>query len=169
VLKSIKSKKEPMNSGYLKSLRIVYFALAMGITAFMAVALLLNNIVGPLSGSNLAIEEKTPFLVTLIFLTGGVFIAHKSIIPKKRKVIQTLPTLERKLAAWRELNILQGALIEGPAFFGVMLFLLLGIYVILIWPLAALYIFWLTQPTREKLIQETQMSYSETEEFDRMN
>jgi hypothetical protein len=105
----------------------------------------------------------------LIFITGGAFIAFKAIVPKKRIVIQSLPTLERKLAAWRELNILQGALIEGPAFFGVMLFLLLGIYVLLIWPLAALYIFWLTQPTREKLISETLMSYLEIEEFDRLN
>jgi hypothetical protein len=158
-----------MNSGYLKSLRIVYFALAMGVTAFMSVALLLNNIVGPLSGSDLTSGEKTPFLVILIFITGGAFIAFKTIVPKKRIVIQSLPTLERKLAAWRELNILQGALIEGPAFFGVMLFLLLGIYVLLIWPLAALYIFWLTQPTREKLISETLMSYLEIEEFDRLN
>jgi hypothetical protein len=158
-----------MNSGYLKSLRIVYFALAMGVTAFMSVALLLNNIVGPLSGSDLTSGEKTPFLVILIFITGGAFIAFKAIVPKKRIVIQSLPTLDRKLAAWRELNILQGALIEGPAFFGVMLFLLLGIYVLLIWPLAALYIFWLTQPSRDKLICETQMSYSEIEEFDRLN
>jgi hypothetical protein len=158
-----------MNSAYLKSLRIVYFALAMGVTAFMSVALVLNNVVGPLAGSGLAVSEKTPFIIFLIFITGGIFIAFRTIIPKKRIAIQSLPTLERKLLAWRELNIQQGALIEGPAFFGIVLFLLLGIYVLLIWPLAALYIFWVTQPTREKLISETQMSYSEIGEFDRQN
>jgi hypothetical protein len=77
-----------------------------------------------------------------------------------------LPTLERKLAAWRELYILQGALIEAPAFFATLLFLLLGVSVLLVWPLAGIVLFWLTQPTRDKLIRETSLSTSEIGEFD---
>jgi ribose/xylose/arabinose/galactoside ABC-type transport system permease subunit len=157
-----------MNSNYLKSLRIVYFALAMGIILFLLVALLLNNLNGALSGSDLTTGEKAPFLVTLVLITGAIFIAYRSIIPKKTIAIQSLPSLDRKLAAWRELNIVQGALIETPSFFAIVLFMLLGVYALLVWPVAGLYIFWLTQPTRDKLVEETKLSISDTEEFDKM-
>ena len=160
--------KVKMNSSYLKSLRLVYFALAMGIVAFMLVALLLNNLNGSLSGDDLKPGEKTPFLIVLIVITGGIFLAHKAIVPKKLTIIQNLPSLDKKLAAWREINILQGALIEAPAFFAIVLFILLGINALLIWPLAGLVFFWLTQPNRDKLLSDTSLTPSETEEFDRM-
>lgn len=158
-----------MNSNYLKSLRLVYFALAMGIVAFLLVALLLNNLNGSLSGDDLDLEDKTLFLIVLMVISGGIFLAYKAIVPKKLTIIQDLPTLEKKLNAWREINILQGALIEAPAFFAIVLFILLGISALLLWPLAGLVLFWLTQPTRDKLIADTNLSPSESEEFELMN
>jgi len=158
-----------MNSNYLRSIRIVYFALATGIIFFMLVALFLNFMNGALAGTGLTTIEKAPFMVTLIVLTGAVFIAYRAIFPKKLIVIQSLPTLDKKLAAWRELNILQGALIEAPAFFAVVLFMLLGVKILLIWPVVCFGIFWITQPTREKLIEDANLTPSETDEFDRMN
>ena len=158
-----------MNSNYLKSLRIVYFALAMGIIFFLLVALLINNTNGALSENDLTPGERTPFLITLLVLTGAIFMAYRAIIPKKLIIIQAFPSLERKLAAWREINILQGALIEAPAFFAIVLFMLLGVYTLLVWPVVGIGIFWLTQPTREKLIRDAQLSPAETDEFDRMD
>jgi hypothetical protein len=157
-----------MNSNYLKSLRIVYFALAMGIVFFMLISLFLNNSIGPFTKTDLSSAEKTPFLIVLIVLTVAAFLAYRIIFPKKMGVIKVLPTLERKLAAWRELYILQGALIEAPAFFATVLFLLLGVSVLLIWPLTGIFLFWLSQPTRDKLILETNLSSSEIGEFDTM-
>lgn len=157
-----------MNSTYLKSLRIVYFALAMGIVLFLLVTLLLNKLNGPFAETNVSLAQRTPFLIVLILLTGATFMIFKAIIPKKLTAIQAMPSLERKLAAWRELCILQGALIEAPAFFALVLFMLLGVYVLLIWPLAGIAIFWLSQPTRDKLIGEAQLSSSEIDEFDKM-
>jgi|WetSurMetagenome_2_1015567.scaffolds.fasta_scaffold45202_3 hypothetical protein len=157
-----------MHSNYLKSLRIVYFALAMGIVFFVLVSLFLNSVNGPFSSTALTPTERAPFLITLIVITGLIFMAYKAIFPKKLDIIKSMPTLERKLLAWRELNILQGALIEAPAFFATVLFLLLGVSVLLIWPLAGLVLFWLTQPTREKLIRDANLTSKETEEFDKM-
>jgi 4-hydroxybenzoate polyprenyltransferase len=157
-----------MHSNYLKSLRIVYFALAMGIVFFVLVSLFLNSVNGPFSATDLTPTERAPFLITLIVITGFIFMAYKAIFPKKLDIIKSLPTLDRKLVAWRELNILQGALIEAPAFFATVLFLLLGISVLLIWPFACLALFWLTQPTRDKLIREANLSPKETEDFDKM-
>lgn len=160
--------QQPMNPNYLKSLRIVYFALAMGIVFFMFVSLLLNSINGPLSATILSPTQRAPFLITLILITGVIFMAYKIIIPKKLEVIKTLPTLDKKLAAWRDLYILQGALIEAPAFFATVLFLLLGISVLLIWPLAGVFSFWLSQPTRDKLISDANLSPEEAAELDKM-
>ena len=158
-----------MNSNYLKSLRIVYFALAMGIVFFMLVSILIHSINGPLAETDLSPTERAPFLITLIVLTGATFMAYKAIIPKKLEVIKTLPTLERKLAAWRELCVLQGALIEAPAFFAIVLFILLGVYALLVWPVAGIGLFWLSQPTRDRLINDVNLSASEIDEFDKMD
>ena len=157
-----------MNSNYLKSLRIVYFALAMGVVLFMLVSIFLNNLNGPFTQTDLSATEKAPFLIVLIVLTGTTFMAYRVISPKKLDVIKTLPTLERKLAAWRELCVLQGALIEAPAFFAIVLFMLLGISLLLIWPLAGLVLFWMSQPTRDKLISEANLTSSEIGKFDQM-
>ena len=157
-----------MQTNYLKSLRIVYFALAMGIVFFVLVSLFLNSVNGPFSATDLIPAERAPFLITLIVITGFIFMAYRVIFPKKLDLIKSLPTLDRKLAAWRELCVLQGALIEAPAFFAIVLFLLLGATLLLIWPLAAIALFWLNQPTRDKLISEANLTSSEIGEFDRM-
>jgi len=157
-----------MNSNYLKSLRIVYFALAMGIVFFVLVSLFLIGVNGPFSATDLSPTQRVPFLITLIVITGGIFMAYKVIFPKKLEVIKTLPTLDRKLLACRELYILQGALIEAPAFFATVLFLLLGVYALLVWPIAGLAMFWLSQPNRNKLIGDANLSPSEIADFDMM-
>jgi len=157
-----------MNSNYLKSLRIIYFALAMGIVLFMLVSLLINNLNGALAESDITGVQQAPFLIVLIVLTGGIFMVYRTIFPKKLETIKLLPTLDRKLAAWRELNVLKGALIEAPAFFATVLFMLLGVYTLLVWPLAGLAIFWLSQPTRDRLIIDANLSPAEISEFDAM-
>ena len=157
-----------MDSNYLKTIRILYFALAMGIVFFLLVTLLLNKLSGPFAEDDISSNERAPFIIVLIVLTGGIFMVYKAIYPKKRATIQSLTTLDKKLAAWRELCILQGALIEAPAFFALVLFLLLGIYTLLLWPLTGLLLFWLTQPTREKLIGDAALSLTEIDEFDAM-
>lgn len=158
-----------MNSNYMKSLRILYFALAMGIVFFMMLTLFLNRLSGPFAENDLSSSQRAPFIIVLIVLTGAIFMVYKAIFPKKRNAIQALPGLDKKLAAWRELCVLQGALIEAPSFFALVLFLLLGIYTLLVWPLAGLILFWITQPTREKLISGANLSTNEIAEFDTMN
>lgn len=132
----------------------------------MLVTLLLNRMNGPFAQTDISASEKTPFLIVLIVITGTIFIAYRVIFPKKQDVIKALPTLEKKLLAWRELCVLRGALIEAPAFFALVLFLLFGIYTLLVWPLAGIFLFWITQPTRDKLVTEANLTPSETAEFD---
>ena len=157
-----------MDSNYLKTIRILYFALAMGIVFFLMVTLLLNKLSGPFAKDDISPAERAPFLIVLIVLTGGIFTVYRAVYPKKRVAIQSMTNLDKKLAAWRELCIMQGALIEAPAFFALVLFLLLGVYTLLVWPLTALMLFWLTQPTREKLIGDAALSSDEIDEFDAM-
>jgi hypothetical protein len=156
-----------MNSNYLKSIRIVYFALAMGIVLLLLATLIINNANGPLSEEILSPTERAPFLIVLIVLTGAAFILYRSVFPKKLEAIKNL-ALDKKLLAWRELSILQGALIEAPAFFALVLFMLLGIYTLFVWPVAAIALFWLRQPTRDRLIIETNLTTDEIAEFDAM-
>lgn len=138
----------------------------MGIVLFMLVTLLINNLNGPLAESDISPTQRAPFLIALIVMTGAVLMIYKTIFPKKLDAIKTLPTLDRKLAAWREICILQAALIEAPSFFAIVLFMLLGIYTLLIWPVAGLVIFWLSRPTRDRLIRETGLSVAESKELD---
>ncbi len=157
-----------MNSEYLKSLRLVYFALAAGIVLFLLVSVFLNTSTGAFMGNDVTAAEKTPFIIVLIVLTGLTFIAYKAIFPKKLGIIRNMTSLAGKLAAWRELNVLRAALIEAPSFMGIVLFMLLGIHALLIWPLAGLLLFWFTQPTRDKLVDEANFTSAEIKEFDLM-
>ena len=157
-----------MNQSYLKSLRIVYFAFAMGIAFFLLITLFLLSITGPFAETDISSAQRTPFLIVLLVLTGGIFVVFRAIFPKKLEAIRVLPTLDRKLLAWRELCILQGALIEAPAFFAIILILLLGVYSLIVWPVAGIALFWISQPTRDKLIREANLSQAEIAEFDRM-
>jgi hypothetical protein len=158
-----------MNSNYMKSLRIIYFALAIGIAFFMMVTLFLNRLSGPFAENEISPTQRAPFIIVLIILTGATLMVFKAVFPKKRDAIQVLPTLDKKLAAWRELCVLQGALIEAPSFFALVLFLLLGIYPLLVWPIVGIILFWMTQPTREKLISGANLSDNEIAEFDKMD
>jgi len=158
-----------MNSNYLKSLKIVYFAMATGIVLFLLVTLLLNKFNGALAEIEVSSAQRAPFLIVLIVLTGATLMVYRAIFPKKLEAIKVLPSLSQKLAAWRELCILQGALIEAPAFFALVLFMLLGIYALLVWPLAGIFLFWISQPSRDKLVSDANLTSSETAEFDSMN
>lgn len=140
----------------------------MGIVLFLAVAVFIHKLNGPFAKIEISEIQRTPFLLTLIVLTAAIFVLYRNIFPKKLEAIKTLHGLERKLAAWRELSILRGALIEAPAFFAIVIFMLLGNFAVLIWPIAGIVLFWISQPTRESLIRETNLSSRETEEFDKM-
>lgn len=157
-----------MNSNYLKSLRIVYFAMAMGLVLFLIVTLFLINLNGPLAENDISPTQRAPFIIVLVLLTGALFMVYRAIFPRKTEAIQSLLSLDKKMEAWRELRVLQAALIEAPAFFALVLFLLLGVNFLLVWPIVGLMLFWYTQPTREKFLFEAKLSISETEEFDRL-
>lgn len=153
----------------MKSLRIVYFALATGVLLFVIVSLLINSLNGAFLRNNENPTEKAPFVIALVVLTGIIFFAHKTIITKKLKIIQALPSLEIKLIAWRELYILQGALIEAPSFMAIVLFMILGFHILLVWPLAGIAIFWFSQPDNEKFKEQAKLTTSEIDEYNIMS
>ncbi len=158
-----------MNPGYIKSLRIIYFSLAAGLVMFSFTSLFVNFSVGPFLGTGLPVAKKTPYIIGLIVFTGFTIMAYRIINAKKLSALQELHTLEDKLLAWRELNVIRGALIEAPAFMAITMFLLLGLHVMLVWPLVSITTFWLTLPNRDSLLEEAKFSSSQTQEFDRMN
>ncbi len=158
-----------MNPGYLKSLQIVHFALAAGILLFLSISLFLNVSIGAFMGNTVPVAERTPYIIVLIVLTGGVFIAYRIVILKKLDAVKELHSYDEKLLAWREIVVLRGALIEGPAFFAIVLFLLLGMHVLLVWPITAIVVFWFLKPTRERLFEEAQFSVEEIGKFDTVN
>jgi hypothetical protein len=141
----------------------------MGIVLFMLVSILIHSFNGPLAEADISPNQRVPFLITLIVLTGAAFLAHRAIFSKKLYILKSLPSLDRKLAAWRELCILKAALIEAPVFFAIVLFILLGVYTLLVWPIAGIGLFWLSQPTRDQLISEANLSSMEIDEFDKMD
>jgi hypothetical protein len=157
-----------MGTNYLRSLRIVHLALGAGLAFFMVIALLLNGMNGALAGNDLTSAERAPFLIVLVVITGVIFFVYRMLIPGKLERIRSLESLEKKMIAWRELIVFQGALIEAPAFFAVVLFMLLGTYALLVWPVVAIVLFLKRQPNRERFLTETALSRQETEEFDRM-
>lgn len=154
------SKKLLTSKEYFTALTIVYFALLAGQILLGSVAVFLTQINSQeLTDGSL---ETVLLIVVSVFVLGGLSASH-FLFKNKLQKIQDNENLLEKTGEYRTGLILKYAMIEGPAFFSAISYLLTGNNLFLL-IFGALVIFYLTQkPSRYKMINDLQLNAEQEE------
>lgn len=144
---------------YFKALTVLHFALVTGIVLFTIISFVLQN-TGSFAGGDPALARL--FLYIVPVLAVGCVIAGNNQYKKQVNEIKDLQGLADKLNAYRAAFIKRDALMEGPALFAIIAYLLTGQMLLL--AIAALLIaaFLYFRPTKDTLIKDLELSTDET-------
>ena len=136
----------------IRAIRIIHFALMMGVLLFLLASVFINQQTGAL-----AFEEGSPeadiFLVVsniiaIAAITGGAFVFRSRL-----KGIDSL-NLQDKLLKYREAHIIRAATIESPAFFFLVCFILFGTPVFIIEAICCFAILGFLFPSTSRIAKE---------------
>jgi hypothetical protein len=147
------------NKGTLKALQIIHRAMLLGIVLFSAVAFFLNY-----SGNfSPALQEYDQVLqvISIVLAVTGFFLGNFFFKKKIFQLRQSADDLQTKQFAFYAASILQWALIEGPALFAVICFLLVGNYAFLALAIVLMLLFVVNAPTKIKMAMLLQMNEEE--------
>ncbi len=151
-------KKGVTGKQYFRILAIIHIALMIGVAFFASIAYFMVYNVGfePIDGeTSYALKLLTPMLMLLGVLANPFVKLYR--INKLR--LET--DLNNKLAGYRAATIVRLALLEGPALFTVIAFLLTGDTNFLLYTSFMLLLFAMTRPTLERAIKELKLNESE--------
>jgi len=143
---------------YFRILAIIHIALMIGVALFASIAYFMVSKGGfePIdSDTSHALTLITPLLM-LIGVLAGPFVRLYKINKLKLET-----DLKMKLAGYRAATIIRLALLEGPALFTVIAFLLTGDTNFLLYTSFMLLLFAMIRPTMERAIKELNLDERE--------
>lgn len=144
----------------IKSLRIVYMALMIGVAFFLLIAFILTPKTDSLGETDPFFEQVLLIVSTLmavVSITSGIFI-----LKKRTENIQNM-NFEEKLFTFRSAMILRAATMEGSGFFFVVCVMLTGSKISMIEALVVLAVMFLYFPTNSRLADEMKHDIREIE------
>jgi len=135
---------------YFQTLNILFFGLVMGpaMLAIVAMVLIQTGSFTPLPNEMLGIVFGTAVPAVGI----GAFYASKILFEKRMPAVIALPTLEEKLEGYRTELILKYALLESPAIFAFLAYLLTGTMLFFAIGAAMLAFMLMVRPTRDSAV-----------------
>lgn len=147
--------------GFLKTLSIIHGALIAGLILFGFMTVLLKG------RSQIHANNKSEAFVFVVPLLAAAGVIAGQIIFKSRlESLDTQSSLKEKLKAYQAATITRFALVEGPALFGIVAYLLnWNILFLIISGLLILYLLFL-KPTRARTEMDLKFSYEEKLIFD---
>jgi hypothetical protein len=143
-------------SDYFKQLYIIFAALLMGMVIFAFVAWSQSGRMGG-GGENLSGIFR--IIVPVLALSG--LIAGQVVFRWKMNSIGPAADLNRKLAAYREALIIKLALVEGPALFASISFMMTGNTVFLAMVGVLILFFLYNKPNKSRLIMDLKLTAEE--------
>jgi len=149
---------EQTSKEYFRSLQIVHLALLLGISSFTIIVFFLNYSGGLNIGDgnlNCIFQYIVPAMLVCCLIASNLI--NKSKINK----IKQKTNLLDKLGDYRSAFIIKFALLEGPAFFAIVVFLLTANEVYLIYILPIIILFIILRPTKDKIIMELELNNDE--------
>lgn len=151
------------SKSYLTSLKIIHFALTAGVVFFMLIAIALQ-----FTGFEPELKELEEILlaITVAGAVAGVFTGNL-LFRKRLEQLVELKGLKEKLMGYQSALIIKYALVEGPAFFSVVAYLLTANLLFPAITLVLISIFILYAPGKDKLISDLNLSRKESEIFDK--
>lgn len=140
---------------YFSGITIIYFALLLGQLFFVAMAMFLQFSTNAFPG-----DEKLGYIflmVASVFAVGGYF-ASQMVFKKRLAYLINEQNLMRKMSAYRAALIIRWALLEGPCFLSIVMFMITGNIFLLGLAVVMILIFLAVKPSMEKLIFDLQLN-----------
>ena len=144
---------------YFLALQIVFYALIAGQLIFAFLTFYLIRL-GLFDGEQAELRNIFIFIVP-VFVIGGLFISHllfKSFLNNAKGKI----SLYEKLTYYRSALIIRYALLEGPSFFAIVVYLLTGDYLFLGMSGLIVLVFFTLKPSVERAINDLELNSEET-------
>ena len=145
---------------FLRTLSLIHYFLCAGLIAFGAFAYWQN---GSFNAGTIG-EDIFVYIVPIVAMMG--YFGSKLMY---RKMILNLPkneTLATKLSRYQVANLVQYALLEGPAFLALFVYLSSGTALYLAIAIALTIYLFARRPTLNRLFEEVPMSFEEKKQFD---
>lgn len=144
---------------YFQTLNILFFGLLMGPAMLAVVAAVLIE-----TGTFVPPGGEMLHLVFGVMVPGtgiGSFFASKMVFEKRMPAVMALPTLSEKLEGYRTELILKYALLESPAIFAFLAYLLTGTMLFFAIGAAMLLFMLMVRPSREGAVMHLALSGEE--------
>lgn len=147
-------------ASYLKAFNILFFALLAGQTIFAAIALILRYS-NSFTGGAEDLEKIFVYIVPAMYVIAVVW--GTAMFKKKLPEIKSNSVLTEKLAAYRAVYILRFALIEGTTLLAIITYLITGRQMFIIFAALSIFTFFALKPSKNKLLNELDLSSAEAE------
>ncbi len=147
---------------YLKALKVIHIGLTAGVVLFLIIAVVLQFTVFEPELKEL---EMILLGVTAVAAISGIF-AGSIIFRKRLEQLIELKNLDEKLTGYQSALIVKLALIEGPAFFTVVAYLLTANILFPAIAVLLVFVMVLSAPRKDKLITDLNFSTKETSVFE---
>jgi len=161
----MENQNTPVNP-YLKGLLMVFSALLIGLVTFALMAVWLNNYTDFSAGLS---EMNNIFLVILITIGVVCYAASKILFKKQIETAKRHLDLKSKLVEYRSALVMKYALIEAPAFMGILFYMLTNDYLMLSFSGVLIVLFYFNKPTKENVARELELNPDEMERLDHMD
>jgi len=148
-----------MQNSFLKTMRIIFFALLAGQIIFIAVAFFTITNNSPQSQSDDLFNIIVPVAIGFgLFMSSLLF---KQMLAKIKKD----DSFEQKLEAYRSALIIRYALLEVPSIFSTVVYLFSGNIIFLAFSGVMILAFLMNMPSRDKATQDLNLSSIEADKL----
>lgn len=147
---------------YLRSLNIIYLALFAGQIMFLLVAFYLTST--QVFGDAGDVLTEVYMIAVPLIIAGGLassFFVTKMLLGS----VKQLTTLKEKLERYRSAMIVKYALLEGPAFFAIVCYLITAHYLFAALAGLMMVVFLVNKPSAEKIAAELEFTREELKQF----
>ena len=148
----------PPNSNYLKAISVLFTALFAGQVIFAVLAFAL---VSTGSFSSMMPEAENIFFILVPALIISARLGGTALYKKKIQEALNTGTVSEKLSLYRAALITRCALLEGSVLFAIITYLLTNKIALLAFAAGGLLLFYTLKPTKEKIINELNISAEE--------
>lgn len=146
-----------------RQVKVTHYAVFFGIVVIMTFAILYNYFEGALKGLGDS-AVITLELVLLVYAVGAVYIGDLMFI-RRLKVLTARHSIQKKMELYRSALVFKLALVESIAALAGLLLIVSGIYLVLIVPVALIFILMRNNPTTSRVLSDLPLSLAEREEL----
>lgn len=143
---------------FFKTLQVMHKAFVMGMVLFVAIAIVLN-VTGTMAQAAKSFDRTLQVIALL--LAAGLPALGFSLFNKRVASLGEIADVHGRAAAYKSVTVLRWALIEMPALFAVVCFLLTGNYAYIALAIALVFVFAATNPSKTKVVFQMRLNDEE--------